>query len=92
MTTTSTIYVVQATVTYEGSDPVCAFTTETAANDFVKRCNDHEAKYRNCPELNAPEEEWQEWQAHTDRWEKRHPAKPYFKRDYSVTKLKLKGA
>lgn len=85
MSRARSLYLVMATTSYEGSDPVKAFQDKGEAEALAQKCRDHEAKRPRVPELNEPDADWDKYYAKEKRWDKTHPARPYIGREsYSV--------
>ncbi|WP_186083619.1 hypothetical protein [Burkholderia gladioli] len=78
------VFGVFANTSYEGGDIVCSFDDEPAAKAFAEKCRAYDQKRPECPEFDDPEDVWDTYYKRNDRWEKRHPARPFIQRDYVV--------
>jgi hypothetical protein len=86
-----TLYLVIAATSYEGSDPVLAFEDADDAEAFAAKCRKHEEKCPRCPALEAPQSEWDAYDAKQKKWNTTHPARPFIGREsYSVSPIRLK--
>lgn len=80
------IYGVFANTSYEGGDIVCSFDSEDDAKAFAQKCRDYEEKRPAMldADADATDADWDAYIKRNANWEKRHPARPYFMRDYAV--------
>jgi hypothetical protein len=88
------VYIVNADTMYEGSDPIKAFMSKPAAEQFRDKCIAHSAKKPPQPESiqghHWNEEDYDKWYLKHSRWKKKHPAGEDFSScDFSILTLPL---
>ncbi len=70
----TTIYLVNACDSYEGHSTICAFNSKSDAESLVKYCQEFDKMRPICPDIDAGNEVWVEWDEKYKTWGKTHPA------------------
>jgi hypothetical protein len=78
-----------ASVDHEADDPVRAFADKPDAEAFARHCTEYDRGNPKSPEMDAPDAEWDAWQASSKAWEAAHPAGRFSQRDYYVCSIPL---
>tara|TARA_R110000744_G_scaffold52964_1_gene113273 strand:+ start:39 stop:305 length:267 start_codon:yes stop_codon:yes gene_type:complete len=86
----SKIYLAMASVDYEGSSVMRAFSKKHDANEFISSCNDYNKTKEECPVDILDESLWDEWSKNNSDWIEKHPAKvDYYADEYYVNEIDL---
>ena len=86
----SKIYLAMASVDFEGSSAIKAFSKNHDANEFISLCNDYSKAKPECPINILDESLWDEWSKNHKVWIDNHPAKvDYYADNYYVEEIDL---
>jgi hypothetical protein len=78
----NTIFIVEASVNYEGSSPVRAFAEKGDAEEFAEQCREYQKTRPAWPAAAATIAEIEEWSAADKAWEAAHPGGDVGSPDY----------
>ncbi len=70
---TTTVYIVESVIDYEGSRVLHGYARQEDADAFAKRCNDHNDIHPDCPAQDASDQEWEDYEVARSKWDMDHP-------------------
>lgn len=88
------VYLVVAYEEYECNEIVKAYFSESEAEKFCEKCNAHNEKHPETPNIDECDGEWDEWDEVFEIWKRSHPANDFLEylgpaQEYKVVKIKV---